>query len=205
MLIPSESDFETSVQKLVEEGFRPAPWTYGKLGPDSPSGSEDSSIGSETIRCRDPMRWHEYEMLDDNSVRFLFPEGNSRAETVVLLRSAYVGLSPPPPHSQADTSSSTQRFYCEENYYFPDKALLMESFIKTLLQEDSPSSWRLLLTCWTISYMYGLKDVKDTVLDTCDDETVKKWFNEKIRRGKGGIDKTTVSKRVGKGVLPKSL
>jgi hypothetical protein len=93
------------------------------------------------------------------------------------------------------------RFHCHENLYYPDAALLLESFIRTLLQE-SPGSWRTLLEAWTISYIYGIVMVEDTILDSCDEESVRLWFNENIRRGKGGLDRTTISKRVGKGQAP---
>lgn len=44
--------------------------------------------------------------------------------------------------------------------------------------------------------------VEDTLLDPCDDEGVKLWFNEKVRRGNGGLDRVTLSKRVGKFQAP---
>ena len=94
-----------------------------------------------------------------------------------------------------------QRFSCDDNLYYPDAALLLESFVKTLLQE-TPGSWRYLLEAWAIAYIYGMLMVEDTLLDPCDDEAVKLWFNENIRRGNGGLDRVTVSKRVGKFQAP---
>jgi hypothetical protein len=88
-----------------------------------------------------------------------------------------------------------QRFSWEDNLCYPDAALLLKSFVKTLLQE-TPGSWRYLLQAWAITYIYGLLMVEDTILDSCDDESVKSWFNKKIRRGNGGLDRVTVSKRV---------
>jgi len=185
MLIPSESDFDLAARKLVEAGFRPAPWSYGitdpQLRPDN-----------EITRRINPMDIPGWRMLDNNSVRFQFPAGLSGPERVVLLRSTYVGLSPP------NDLSSMQRFYCHETLYYPNSALLLESFIRTLLR-DSPGFWRDLLEGWSISYIYGILMVEDTVLDSCDEESIRLWFNENIRRGKGGLDRTTVTKRVGKG------
>lgn len=185
MLIPSESDFDLAVQKLDDAGFRRGPWSYGVIDPQL---LPDDEIG----RRINPMDIPGYRMLDINSVRFQFPAGSSNIERVVLLQSAYIGLSPP------NNPSSMQRFHCRENLYYPEKALLLESFIRTLLQ-DSPGFWRDALGVWAISYMYGMLMVEDTVLDSCDEDSVKAWFNEKIRRGKGGLDRTTVSKRVGRG------
>jgi hypothetical protein len=185
MLVPSESDYDLTVQKLVEAGFRPAPWSYGITDPH---------LIPDDEMTRQPgfLDTSGYRNLDQNSVRFQFPVGFSGPERVVLLRSTYVGLSPP------NDASSMQRFSCHENLYYPDKALLLESFARTLLHE-SPGPWRQLLQAWAISYIYCTLMVEDTVLDSCDDENVRLWFNEKIRRGKGGLDRTTVTKRVGRG------
>jgi hypothetical protein len=90
-----------------------------------------------------------------------------------------------------------QRFSCNDNLYYPDAALLLESFVKTLLQE-TPGIRHYLLHAWAITYIYGLLMIEDTILDSCDDENVKSWFNEQICRGKGSLDRVTVSKRAGK-------
>lgn len=109
MLIPSESDFDLAARKLVEAGFRPAPWSYGiidpKLLPDD-----------ERTRRINPMEIPGYQMLDNNSVRFQFPARLTGPERVVLLRSTYVGLTPPP-----SDLSSMQRFLCHENLYYPKR------------------------------------------------------------------------------------
>ncbi|KAH7389843.1 hypothetical protein BKA66DRAFT_510863 [Pyrenochaeta sp. MPI-SDFR-AT-0127] len=119
-----------------------------------------------------------YWMLDDNSVRFQFPVGFSGLERVLLLRSTYARLSP------LNDPSSMQRFHCHDDLYYPGKDILLETFIRTLLQE-SPGPCCSILEAWAISYIYGILMVEDTILDSCDDESVRLWFNKKIRRGKG--------------------
>ena len=184
MLVPSDSEYELAAQKLVEAGFRPAPWTYAIRDPELVL---DDEIGRRILlRGADG-----YGNLDDNSLRFQFPAGSSRPERVVLLRSSYVGIEPP------SDPESMRRFSCNDNLYYPDAALLLESFVKTLLQE-SPGSWHYLLHAWAVTYIYGMLMVEDTILDSCDDESVKSWFNTQIRRGNGGLDRVTVSKRAGK-------
>ena len=188
MLVPSDSEYELAAQKLVEAGFRPAPWTYAITNPQNVA---DDEIGRRIL-----LRGSKgYENLDANSLRFQFPAGFTGPERVVLLRSSYVGLRPP------SDPESIQRFSCEDNLYYPDAALLLESFVKTLLQEK-PGSWRLVLQAWALTYIYGMLMVEDTILDSCDDESVKLWFNDKIRRGNGGRDRVTVTKRVGKVQAP---
>lgn len=34
---------------------------------------------------------------------------------------------------------------------------------------------------------------------SCDDEKAKSWFNKRIQRFSGGMDRTTIIKRLGKG------
>ncbi|KAF1916814.1 hypothetical protein BDU57DRAFT_517139 [Ampelomyces quisqualis] len=184
MLVPSDSEYDLAAQKLVEAGFRPAPWTYAIKDPQL---VRDDEIGRRTLLRGDDR----YGNLDANSLRFQFPVGFPGPERVVLLRSTYVGIRPP------SDPESVQRFSCNDNLYYPDAALLLESFVKTLLQE-TPGSWHYLLQAWAIAYIYGILMVEDTVLDSCDDENVKLWFNERIRRGHGGLDRGTVSKRAGK-------
>ena len=124
MLIPSESDFNLAAQKLVKVGFRPAPWSYGIIDPKL-------LLDDEITRWINPMEIPGYQMLDKNSVRFQFSAGLNGPERVVLLQSTYVGLTPP------SDLSLMQRFHCYENLYYPKTAPLLESFIRTLLQ-DSP-------------------------------------------------------------------
>ncbi|KAI1508131.1 hypothetical protein KJE20_03456 [Pyrenophora tritici-repentis] len=141
MLVPSDSEYDLAAQKLVEAGFRPAPWTYAITDPQL---VRDDEIGRRTLLRGDDG----YGNLDANSLRFQFPAGFSGSERVVLLRSTYVGIRPP------SDPESMQRFSCNDNLYYPDAVLLLESFIKTLLQEI-PGSWRHLLQAWAIAYIYG--------------------------------------------------
>jgi hypothetical protein len=188
MLIPSESEYDLAAQKLIEAGFRPASWTYAMTDPQL---LRDDEIRQQTLLDGDDG----YGNLDANSLRFQFPAGYFGPERVVLLRSSYVGIQPP------SDPESMQRFSCDDNLYYPDAALLLESFVKTLLQK-TPGSWRYLLQAWAVTYIYGLLMVEDTILDSCDDANVKSWFNQKIRRENGGLDRVTVSKRVGKFQAP---
>ncbi|KAH6389995.1 hypothetical protein HBI60_183800 [Parastagonospora nodorum] len=183
-IVPSDSEYDLAAQKSVEAGFHPAPWTYAITDPQH---VRDDEIGRRTL-----LRGaNGYGNLDANSLWFQFPAGFSGPERVLLLRSTYIGIRPP------SDPESIQRFSCIDNLYYPDAALLLESFVKTLLQETL-GSWRYLLQAWAVAYTYGMLMVEDTVLDSCDDESVKLWLNKKIRRGNGGLDRIAVSKRAGK-------
>ena len=185
MLVPADADFNTAVQKLLDAGFTYAPWSYGSIDPRRLEGNEElQRIHRESIP--------EWEELDNNSVRFQFPDANKHSAKVVLLHGTYVGLSPP-----VDAASAA-RYHRFDHIYYPDKVLLLESFIKTLLKDPRMGAWRSSLQCWAITYLWGMLMIEDSALDTSDDEQVKEWFNKHIRRWEGGLDRTTVSKRVGR-------
>ncbi|KAH4103155.1 hypothetical protein HBH98_074630 [Parastagonospora nodorum] len=174
VIVPWDSEYDLAAQKLVEAGFRPAPWTYAITDPQR---VRDDEIDRRTLLREANGDGN----LDANSLRFQFPAGFSGPERVLLLRSTYIGIRPP------SDPESIQRFSCIDNLYF----------VKTLLQETL-GSWRYLLQAWAVAYTYGMLMVEDTVLDSCDDESVKLWLNKKIRRGNGGLDRIAVSKRAGK-------
>lgn len=94
--------------------------------------------------------------------------------------------------------ASTARYHRFNHLYYPDKILLLENFIKTLLKEPGMGAWPSTLKCWAIPYLYGMLMIEDSALDMSDDEQVKEWFNKNIRRWEGGFDRMTVSKRVGR-------
>ena len=197
MLIPSESEFPKAVKKLQEAGFREAPWSYDVVDPskvlDDPSSQFAAADATE-----------DFQNLNTHSERYLFPLLDKMGESshegkVVLLRGDYVHLYPP--HSNEDGRAvsralSGDMMRLEGNIYWPAPELLLESFIKTLLQEGS-NEWELTLVAWAISYVYGYLDVGVDVLDGCADEDVKRWFNNKIRRDQGGLDEAR-TKRHGK-------
>ncbi|OCK76593.1 hypothetical protein K432DRAFT_419133 [Lepidopterella palustris CBS 459.81] len=139
----------------------------------------NSDLAAKKLRV-DRMAIPEYPMLDDNSVRFQSPTLFSGPERLVLLRSVYVGVSPP------NNPPSIQGFHCHNHLYYPDKVLLLESFIRTIL-EDSLGLWRTMLM------------VEDTALDSCNEESVRSWFNERIRQRNSGLHRITAIKRAGKG------
>jgi hypothetical protein len=182
MLVPSEADFDCAVKKLTDANFLHTPWSFASLDPKALAES------SETTKRVNQRFIPKYKMLDDHSTRFHFPTSNFYPEKVVLLQSSYVEMRPP------TDALSLQQFTCHKNLYYPNKVTLLESFIKTLLK-DSLNLWRSLLACWAISYVYGILMVDDDALDSCEDANVRGWFNEAIRRGKGGLDRTTCTKR----------
>jgi len=189
MFVPSDSDFDLAVQKLMEAGFRLAPWSYARS-------VDPQLLPDDEINRRINAKIPGYNMIDNNSVRFQFPTSFTCEERVVLIRSSYVDLSPP------SNPQSMQRFHRDQSLYYPDKVLLLESFVKTLLKDSPTSRWQSTLRVWAISYMYGILMMENSSLDSCEDEAVKSWFNKAINRENGGLDRT-VTKRKGKVLNPR--
>jgi len=205
MLVPSEEDFEESMKLLDDAGFQHTPWSYATVDPK--------------ILDTDPItqRLHAsgirgYQRLDAHSVRYQFPPSLNCEEKVVLLQSSYVHLSPPTDSALSSSthtlpaSPSTSHFYVNENLYYPDEAVLLESFIKVILEDKDTGylkTWQTLLKAWAISYVYGELDVDDDALEVCEDADVKSWFNKAIKRDQGGLDRT-VTKRKGRIEAPRT-
>ena len=125
------------------------------------------------------IRIREYDRLDQHSVRFHFPSSFNVREKVVLIRSSYVHLSPPSGDAEIATAAhpSTQLFFVHGNLYYPDKIVLLESFIRVALKEEKEGeglyNWSELLGAWAISYICGLLNVDIDALDGCEDQAVK--------------------------------
>lgn len=183
MLIINDDDFDTAIESLRGAGFRDAPWSYGsRIDPRLFQDKRIQAIHQSVAR--------EYRNLDDNSARFSFPPKSGIEERAVLLRSSYTHLSL--------ASVPESRFTVMDKIYYPDSELLLESFVKTVVREPGWSRWVSHLEMWAIAYVYGQLMVNDTVLDSSSDEKAKAWFDDQIKRYSGGIDRTTVTKRIGR-------
>ena len=189
MFVPADNDFSAAVEKFEDAGFRRTPWSYATRDPDL-LGTNPLTLKIHARRIR------EYERFDQHSVRFHFPSSFNIREKVVLLRSSYVHLSPPSDDAEIATATHqrTQQFFIHGNLYYPDKVMLLESFIRVALKEEKEGeglyNWSELLGAWAISYICGMLNVDVDALDACEDEAVKDWYNKNIRREQGGLDRT---------------
>ncbi|OIW23607.1 hypothetical protein CONLIGDRAFT_637576 [Coniochaeta ligniaria NRRL 30616] len=183
MLVINDNDFDTAIESLRGAGFRDAPWSYG-------SRSDPRLFQDRRIQAIHQLFAQEYRNIDDNSARFSFPPKSGIEERAILLRSSYTHLSL--------ASVPESRFTVMDNIYYPDSELLLESFVKTVVREPGWSQWASNLEMWAITYVYGQLMVNDAVLDSSSDEKATAWFDDKIQRYSGGIDRTTVTKRIGR-------
>ena len=191
MLVVEDADFEDAVQKLRSAGFRTSTWSYGCREPELYEGRMLQDLYRRLTT--------EYDNLDQHSARFLFPTeqspsergpSESSTEKVALLPSSYAHISV--------KSTLDERFTRDGNMFYPNGALLLESFVRVLVREPLEGLWTSDLTIWAITYLYGDLMLDDNVLDSCDDEAAKAWFNKDIRRFAGGIDRVTITKRLGR-------
>lgn len=190
MLVIDDEDLDAAAQKLKQKGFREAPWSYGSR--DDPALYTDPKM-KQIHR----LMAQEYTSLDQNSLRFRFPTNKQAKARVVLLPSSYAHIS--------TTSAPEDRFTHKDNIFYPDAPLLLDSFVRTIIKEPEMSQWTSNLEMWTITYLHGDLMLDDGVLDSCDDEEARAWFNENIQREEGGIDRITCTKRLEKAGYDESL
>lgn len=182
MLVIRDADFDDAVQRLRLAGFEDWVWSYGSLDPNFYKGRLKENIYRRIVK--------EFDSLDKNSARFIFPSEKQITAKIALLSSSYA-------HIRFDSviESAVSR---DGNILHPDAAVLLRSFVQTLVREPVLGMWTSTLSMWAISYIYGELMLGDDVLDECDDDGARGWFNQSIRRSAQGIDRITYTKRLGR-------
>ncbi|PHH58464.1 hypothetical protein CDD81_5753 [Ophiocordyceps australis] len=189
MLVIEDSDFDDAVHQLRSAGFQEWAWSYGSLNPSFYKGRLMETIYRRIV--------NEYGNLDQNSARFVFPPQLQSTAKVVLLPSSYTHI-----RVRLVPGDALPR---DGNIIYPDGALLLQSFVQTLVRELVAGMWTSSLGMWAISYVYGELMLGDDVLDACDDQEAKVWFNESIQRSSQGIDRITYTKRLGRAGYDENL
>ncbi|KAM6515471.1 hypothetical protein FSOLCH5_009696 [Fusarium solani] len=187
-----DANLDTAAQNLKQRGFREAPWSYGSR--DDPALHTDPKVQQSHRRVA-----QQYSNLDKHSVRFRFPTDDQAKARVVLLPCSYAHIAVTPESKNRFTTKPQDAPSLKRgNILYPDAELLLESFVRTLVKEPKMGGWVSSLRMWAITHLYGDLMLGDDVLDSCDDEEAKAWFNQRIRRYSGGIDRVTCTKRLGK-------
>ena len=177
MFVIADNDIASAIKSFEHAGFKCATWSYGSAV-DPITLPNDPLI--RQIHERKAASW---ASLDRNSVRFNFPSTSSLGESyVILLRTSYVGITLP-------TSDQDPNFQIEAGLYYPKASILLESIVKLRVKGDTGGQWMSLLEVWAIKYLYGYLHLPDNVLDDCGDEDVVRWWNQKIRRFEGGLQR----------------
>ena len=84
-----------------------------------------------------------------------------------------------------------------ENLYIPNPAILLRSIIKVILNNGSDqvmqkSYWRRTLAMWAMGYLYGSLNLRDDVLNDCQDIDVVRYYNQQVEKAGRGEDRTVV-------------
>ncbi|KJZ71367.1 hypothetical protein HIM_09250 [Hirsutella minnesotensis 3608] len=182
MIVIRDADFDDAVQRLRSAGFENWPWSYGSLEPNFYQGRLKENIYRHIVK--------DFADLDKNSARFLFPSEKQMTAKVALLPSSYAHI-----RFDSATESAVSR---NGNILYPNAAVLLQSVVQTLIREPVDGMWASALNMWAISYIYGQLMLGDDVLDECDDDGARDWFNESIQRSGKGIDRITCTKRLGR-------
>ncbi|RXW14098.1 hypothetical protein EST38_g11753 [Candolleomyces aberdarensis] len=129
MVVPSEEDFDALAQHILDSGFRSAPWSYATNDP--------KKLKADPVKEKIYREGYEgqYQLIDDNSLRFkLLDTPPDHHVLLVLIRSKYVGLAPP------TNEASAKRFTQVDHLFYPDRELMLQSVISTLLK-DKRTLW----------------------------------------------------------------
>lgn len=123
MLAIKDTDLEGAAKNLRSAGFQDSIWSYGTVHPSFYTGKLKEDIYRDLVKG--------YSNLDRNSIRFLFPPEQQipsefqGATKVVLLPSSYA-------HIRIKSLPNTLTW--DKNIIYPDGAVVLLSFIQTLLQ-----------------------------------------------------------------------
>lgn len=174
---------------LSDAGFIRENWSYG--------------ITIDPATRKNDLNWERvyaklkpaFARFDAATVRFHYPDRTKFVEQTILVPASYIHLSASEAPSYAldngfatPETSSQPPFYSDDNLYYPNAALLLQSVITVYLEERDYTDvrdWQATLNGWAISYLYWELTLRDDILDTCRDEKVKEHFNAAINRGSG--------------------
>ena len=180
MLVIADTDFSRAVESLISAGFQEWTWSYGSSHPSFYKERSINDIYRRIVR--------DYQNLDQNAKRFLFPSQHQNTAKIALLPSSYAHIGAGPALGHAT----------DGNLIYPDGPSLLQSFVRTLVREPVVGMWTSTLDMWAIAYLYGELALSDDSLDACDDVRAKLWFNDSIERFGKGIDRLTCTKRLGR-------
>lgn len=175
MFIVSDDKMDEAVQLLNKAKFRLRTWSIRSKA--------DPATLPDWLRTMHTEAAAKWMSLDRNAIKFDFPLDATEFELsrVVLLRPSYIGISPP------TTESEAAEFTFLDGMWIPSKYRLLESIARLRVKGDATRAWAGLLDVWVVTYIYGMTEAPDDILDNCGDQKIIDWFNENIRRFDGGL------------------
>jgi len=175
-----------AAKKLADAGFARQNWSFSSTV-DPATQKENKMYEGEGVRGNIALA---YANFDAKTIRFQCLDSKKYTQCTVLIPWSYIRLSIPPgsAYTALYGSSSQPAFYAEGNLHYPNVVLLLQSIIMVYLEEKEVSKrgdLRVKLAAWAIGYLYGELSLRDDVLDACEHEGVREYFNREIQRGSG--------------------
>lgn len=197
MLVVSDADYDMSVEKLRLAGF----WATLPRRDPAPEILQRLLDPAKTLR-----ELHaQYAKLDRVTTTFDYPVRYNHADVqLVLIPASYAHLSESAalrPQTATSATSLKQQFDVCGNLYYPLEYILLESFIRVILDDGDATGinqWWETLNVW-VGTICGYMDVEN---DDCPDDAVREWFSQhwgRKREAKFGPMDRRVSKRLGSG------
>jgi hypothetical protein len=153
-------------------------------------------------------RAQEFAQFDEYTTRFSYPDTSRLTNKIVLIPLSYMYMNIPNPTNTfigKESCIPQPKYYVNRwmyncnNLYFPNAVVLLESFIKVILDHESNQTlregkWQRHLKVWAMGYLYGNLNLRDDVLDSCESKGVKEFFNEQVKKANRGTDRTVIKR-----------
>ncbi|CAH0023427.1 unnamed protein product [Clonostachys rhizophaga] len=164
MLVVEPRFMADAGKRLEDAQFRHIPWSFGI----------DSRVPMHPAAESQIM--DEFSSFDERSEHYIFTrEHMSRKETikVALIPATYANIS-----TARDPMDDFDQI-C--GFYWPKPGRLMASFVKTAVNGPVVGCWKRLLVMWAAYWLYRGKMLPETVMDNCDNEMARRYFEACIR------------------------
>ncbi|PGH28095.1 hypothetical protein AJ80_00353 [Polytolypa hystricis UAMH7299] len=194
-IVVSDDQYQQSIERLTTAGFlissprrNPAPEVLQRL-PDPEAVIHEINDG--------------YKHIDQSTTTFNYPDDPEEAKRQVTLIPSSVAHLSIPLNLHLSKFPGYDRH--ELNLFFPLEPQLLESFIKSVIDDDdrqehgTVSLWGGMLRTW-IAHMRGYLEIDNDAVDGCADKRVTEWFSVHFGRkheAEFGPWDLRVSKRLG--------
>ncbi|OAX80722.1 hypothetical protein ACJ72_04943 [Emergomyces africanus] len=201
MVVVQDDDYMAAIEKLENAGFtrsipnRTPPLEVMEDHPNPQQMLEEINAGYKRLDCSCAVfDYPRGDPAEKDFQMYLFPNSFTHIPLGDILH----------PVNNLAYAATTKQFDIYNNLYYPLEQALVESFVKTAIDEETASgysAWGESLSSW-ISMMTGYLEVNNDALDHCSDKQAVEWYSTnfgRIREAKFGPMDRRISKRLGSG------
>jgi hypothetical protein len=166
MLVVEDRGMADAGKRLEEGKFQHVPWSFGI----------DAERRTPMDAATTNQIMNDFRSFDQWTEHYVFRRKDSpRNETikVALIPATYANIS-----TERDPIGDFDKLF---GFYWPKPRRLMISFVKTLVQGPIAGCWKRLLIMWAAYWLYRGKKLPATVMDNCDNEMARRYFETCIR------------------------